>query len=262
MTVRITTGEKCRDMSRVQTVVGPTPQVTESRFEGRFTTAASDECDPSGFVGTLVITPGGTAGSIVVAAGVRVGDAPPPNGVDCTDRETAKRCIIARRSFAFVEHESLTLPIHLDPLCVGRTCDATSTCFRGACVASTVRCDGDNCGLPEEGFGAGGDGGSSDGAYDADLDGIAFEDVRDAGGDGAQIVDGSGDGSLGPPPPCSMFGGGGSPMSGFCSPYNNNGELTDGGCNGELSMKCCRCRCPNQAVTSCTSMSGCTISCP
>jgi hypothetical protein len=258
VTVRITTGEKCADMSSVQTVVGPSPPVTQQRFEGRVTTAASEACDATGLVGTLVITPGGESGSVLVAAGVRVGDVPPPDGATCADPETAKRCIIARRRFSFIDHESLTLPIHLDRLCVGKTCDPASTCFKGTCVDSNVTCNGSECGLPQEhpGEGDGGPSGSSDGAYDAELDGPGFEDADFDAPDGTAVVDGGPDtdGSINPvAPSCGDAGG-----PEFCHHPSGKGMTTAGPCPGGAGNFCCRCTCGSSVVKTCepTSFSG------
>lgn len=247
VTVSITTGEKCSDMSAVQTVVSPDFHTTQQRFTDRYTTAASGECNPAtGFVGTLVITPGGSRGSILVAAGVRVGNQPPPDAASCADVETAKRCIIARRAFGFLDGSSRTLPIHLDPLCVGRSCDVDSTCFKGSCVSAEVICNGDVCGLteerPGEGDGGGTEAGSSDGAYDADVEGGPFDDASRDGGDGSVIADGSpdADGSVDPNAlPCGNSG------IVYCHAPSGAGRATPGQCNGtpNNNIVCCRCIC-------------------
>lgn len=259
VTVSITTGEKCSDISSIQTVVSPDQTQTQARFTEHFTTAASGNCDATGLIGTLVIVPGGQGATILVAAGVRVAGAPPPDAASCADAETAKRCIIARRTFAFLEHSSLTLPIHLDPLCVGKSCNPASTCFKGACVDARVTCNGSECGLVQENPGGGAnEAGSSDGAYDADLDGSGFEDASRDGGDGA-VVDGGPDaeGGIDPnAPPCGSSG-----VTVCYAP--GGGKTTPGACAvpSDLSKSCCRCTCPGtQMVVSCD-MSMASMSC-
>jgi hypothetical protein len=260
VTVVIKTGEKCSDLSAVEIVVGPDQNETQSRFERQFTAALSHDCDGSGVVGTLVITPGGAGGTIVVAAGVRVGGAPAPDPASCATAAIAKSCIIARRSFSFLSHTSLTLPIELDPLCIGQACDPSRTCFRGACVDASVTCNGADCGLPQEnpgqGTGGGNEAGSSDGAYDDALDGPGFEDVRmaDGGSDGPIMVDAGRDAdagldAAGPYPPCSTAG-----NTVSCCPTCSNGTRSAGPCSqaGDPIDTCCQCQCAaTQSVVSC-----------
>lgn len=282
VTVRITTGERCGNISAVQTVVGPNPGETQARFDRAFSSAASDQavCDDArGLVGTLVVTPGGSSGSILVAVGVRGGDgSPAPEATRCRDPEVAKRCIIARRTFSFIENKPLTLPIHLDPLCIGKTCDPASTCFKGSCVSATTICSGSDCGLVEENPGTGtGEGGandatSSDGAYDADLDGPGFEDVFDAGSDAGSATDAQSDANTQPDaagmdaatiyPNCSLSG-----NLWLCAAQAGWGTQTPGACDGSGgSTPCCRCNCPpTMTAVSCTSAFSCTPvdpSCP
>ena len=182
ITLRITSGEKCSDLSGVQIVVGKDPAETKSRFDLHYAAALTHDCAPSGssnLIGTLVLTPGASTGTVVVAAGVPLNGKPAPDPATCADPAIAKSCIIARRSFSFVDHTSLTLPIELDPLCVGKACEPASTCFKGACVDATVSCDGSSCGLPQEGTGGGeADGGKADDGSQPGIDGGG--DVNDA----------------------------------------------------------------------------------
>jgi hypothetical protein len=261
ITVVLATGEKCSDLSGVEIVVGPDQGQTQKRFEQQFTVAVSHECDATGQIGTIVVTPGGSGGTIVVAAGVRVDGAPAPDPATCAVPENAKRCIIARRSFSFLPHTSLTLPIGLDPLCVGKACDPASTCFRGTCVDATVTCNGRDCGLAQEkpgsGTGSGNDASSSDGAYDADLDGTSFEDVVvvDSGKDGTVVVDGgpdadSGDADASAGKTCLFPTG----NSASCDPMNGAGMATTGACGGGglPGQACCMCTCPMGGMVTCT----------
>jgi hypothetical protein len=257
ITVVIKTGERCSDLSGVEIVVGPDQGQTQTRFVQQFTAAVSHDCDATGTIGTLVVTPGGSGGTIVVAAGVRVGGAPAPDPATCAVAENAKSCIIARRSFSFLDHTSLTLPIQLDPLCVGKACDPASTCFRGSCVDASVVCVNGECGLapehPGQGTGGANEGGSSDGAYDADLDGTSFEDVRDAGNDGTLVGDARPDGGgfdASTSTSClSQFG-----NSASCDPTNGGGTATTGACGGggAVDQSCCVCSCPMGGTIMCT----------
>jgi hypothetical protein len=182
--------------------------------------------------------------------------------------ENAKSCIIARRSFSFISHSSLTLPIELDPLCLGKACDPASTCFKGGCVSASVTCNGTDCGLPQEnpgqGSGGGNEAGSSDGAYDADLDGMSFEDVTspDTGSDGMAVADAGPDADSGfvdasSLPSCENQAG----TSASCDPQNGMGSTTPGTC-GAIPMPgfCCRCRCVTGGVVTC-SVSSMSMSC-
>jgi hypothetical protein len=269
VTLRVTSGEPCSSLGGVQIVVGPNPAETQARFEQRTPAAVTRDCDASGLIGTLVVAPGGQSATIVVAAAVRLAGNPAPDPTSCVDATNAKSCIIARRSFAFLDHTSLTLPIELDPLCVGKSCDPASTCFRGACVDATVTCNGSECGLPQENPGQGDGGaneaGSSDGAYDAELDAMSFDDVSAPDG-GTGITDAMPDaltgGFDGSAPPCGQAG-----MT-YCYPNGTTGVSTVGSCSAPdvRTTNCCRCTCPSSVVVGCdipaTSASSCHPTCP
>ena len=256
ITVVIRTGEKCSDLSGAEIVVGPSQKETQTRFEQKFTAAQSHDCDTTGLIGTLVITPGGAGGTIVVAAGVRVGGAPAPDPAECATAASAKSCIVARRSVSFLDHTSLTLPIELDPLCVGQACDPASTCFKGSCVDATVTCVGAECGLPQEhpGSGSGSDASSSDGAYDADLDGMSFDDVTDTGSgmDATMVTDARADADSGDSaasPSCTL-----QTMNNSCEPSTGHGRTSTppGVCGSSMPPAiCCTCTCPNGSVVNC-----------
>ena len=273
--VVITTSDRCENLSDVSTYVGPDPIETQARFSREVPTGISDRCDQvDGFIGTLVVTPGAGTGTILVAVGVRGGDGtPPPSPTKCFDPEIGKRCILARRTFSFIENKPLVLPIDLDPLCIGQSCDPASTCFKGSCVSATVVCVDGDCGLTQENPGGipGGEGGatesgSNDGAYDADLGDAQIEDVFDSGmstdampdvgadAEGGTITQ---DGSAGlgfcsfssPTWYCS------SPMFGTKSP----GICSDG--SQSDTYACCKCICQsNMAMSSC-SMSAASNAC-
>jgi hypothetical protein len=259
VTVRISTTDKCSNLSDVHTYVGPDAKLTQKRFEEEVSTGVSDRCDErDGFIGTLVVTPGGSIGTILVAVGVQGGDgtpAPPAN--TCWKPDVAKRCIIARRTFSFIENKPLVLPVNLDPLCIGQSCDPASTCFKGSCVSAEVVCVGSECGLAEENPGgipsgeAGNDGSSSDGAYDAELDGTGSPDAQDSGADSMTGTDAQADApdaSDGGPPATVACGIGGPNQ--FCA--QGYGTVTAGLCNGmPASTYCCRCLCPSGATATC-----------
>ncbi len=257
----------------MELVVGPDQKETQQRFEKQFSTAVTRDCDASGLIGTLVVAPGGKTATIVVAVGVKVGGAPAPEPSACADGTAAQRCIIARRSFAFIDHTSLTLPVVLDPQCIGQACEPSSTCFKGTCVDASVTCNGSDCGLvqehPGEGSGSGGEAGSSDGAYDADLDGSSFDDVSqvDAADDSmthtdAKIESGTEAGTY---PKCGLNAAGS-----YCA-GDVAGTSTLGACANSLdsSKRCCRCSCPSGGGTaSCETSAGapaatpCPLQCP
>ncbi len=272
ITVVIRTGEKCSDLSGAEIVVGPSQREAQTRFEQKFTAAQSHDCDTTGLIGTLVITPGGAGATIVVAAGVRVGGAPAPDPAECATAASAKSCIVARRSVSFLDHTSLTLPIELDPLCVGQACDPASTCFKGSCVDATVTCVGAECGLPQEhpGSGSGSDASSSDGAYDAGLDSASFEDVTDSGNgmDATMVIDGRADADSGGADAGSTICSGETMNSASCEPYNGHGSATPapGACMMSAAPAvCCTCTCAGGGVVNCitSSMMGafCRSSC-
>jgi hypothetical protein len=206
ITLKVTTTEKCSQVSGTEIFVGPTGAVAQQRFDTGFSAASTRACAPSGasnVIGTLVVTPGPSTGAIIVAAGVSVNGAPAPAAADCQNKDTAKSCIIARRSFAFIDHASLTLPIELDPLCIGKACDPASTCFKGSCVDATVTCTGTSCGIPQENAGGRADGGGSttDGASGLDdsgggaLEAGALSDAANADAGSAADASSSTDGS-------------------------------------------------------------------
>jgi hypothetical protein len=278
MTLRITTGEKCTDLSGVQIVLGPSPSVSQDRFQQHYAAAVTRDCTPGAgdnLIGTLVVTPGGNGGTVVVAAGVALNGNPAPDPADCEKPSVAPSCIIARRSFSFIDHTSLTLPIDLSPLCVGKACDPASTCYKGSCVDANVGCADSSCDLGGAGTGTGADASSSDGAYDADLgdvmsivDGSILSDSGNAGHDSGSVVTdataGADTGTYdGPAPLC---GNSGFP---YCYPNGVMGAGTPGFCNGtqQAGVQCCHCTCAGTgAIGACNSIqsmgSSCNPMCP
>jgi hypothetical protein len=199
ITVRVTTGEPCANFSGTAIVVGPNATETERRFDQHFLSATTTaaQCN-GGLVGTLVVTPGPDSGTILVAGRVPVNGVPQDPTL-CGDPANASSCIIARRSFSFVAHTALTLPIDLDPACLGRDCTPGTTCFKGECVSDGVECVGTSCDLSAVvnagGLGSGGasDASASDGAYDGEMpiDATMLSDGSSGTDDGSADVDGS-----------------------------------------------------------------------
>jgi hypothetical protein len=272
MTVRVTTGEPCANFSGTAIVVAPDTNESQRRFSQHFLSASTpaSQCS-AGLIGTLVVTPGPNTGTILVAGRVQAnGVAQDPSA--CDDPANAPSCIIARRSFSFVSHAALTLPIDLDPACLGRDCTPGTTGFKGQCVSDAVQCSGDACGLAGEvdvGQGSGTDASTSDGAYDAEIDALASidADVLDAMplDDGAITDAAGGDGATldaAAFPSCSMTVAG--PMGQYL------GYCTIGGSAGveqpcPAGGNCCWCQCMSgHGIAICTigaSMNSCSGAC-
>lgn len=127
----------CSSLKGVSIAVAQTPAEAEARMKLQSFSAQvpRGECGADGrTVGTLVITPSGEAGAIVVRA--RISDEP---GATCEPPEY-KGCIVARRSFSFIDHASLTLPITLEAACADVPCNVESSCRSGVCVSSKASC--------------------------------------------------------------------------------------------------------------------------
>jgi hypothetical protein len=135
-----------------------------------YVNASTAECNETGRIGTLVITPNddtGTAAVVVVAA---YGSLRDPSL--CLPPAYAS-CIVARRRFAFIENQTLNLPIALDPDCANVPCDAFSTCSKGKCVDSAIECLDGSCTEPGQA-----DGGADGGGVDVIVPGQARCDGR------------------------------------------------------------------------------------
>lgn len=135
----ITFNGPCSGGASIGIIVGTDPVDAEQRIQrGVFTTTA--DC-VTGKVGTLAVTPNESTGraAIVVLAGVG------KSGSLCLGSEGYKDCIVARRTFTFVEHTSLTIPIQLDLDCKDVPCDAFSTCDKKKCATSTIECTSTGC---------------------------------------------------------------------------------------------------------------------
>jgi hypothetical protein len=162
VTVSITTDVPCtKEAWKGIAVYVGTPGLD---VETRAPSLTSTSCDAKGNVGSIVLVPSGSddadIGVRVVAGVTRAPDDCATYGYD--------GCIVARRSLAFIPHQSLDLTIALQGACIGNACDALHTCLDGVCqdanltppasaadagpTGPTVRC-GDNgvtCGTSGE----------------------------------------------------------------------------------------------------------------
>jgi hypothetical protein len=206
MIVHVTTTSACgSDVNQVGATaiyVGGDAATAEAHMQSHSPDAQTTSC-VGGEIGTLVVTPHGSSGAVVVVAGVHG-----KNPKEC-DESSLADCIVARRSFSFLSHTPLNLPIVLDVDCVGVSCDPNSTCEHGQCYASDVGCRaGQDCADPEQqadGAVADVESPSVDAASDATSAsdgsiGGADSGVLDAGKDGSilPMVDAGKDAGLGP----------------------------------------------------------------
>ncbi len=118
-------------------------------------------------IGSLVVVPSGDRTARVTLEVTTTADGSDPE--ICGHRElpmaARAQCIVARRSFAFIEHKSWPLPVVLYAVCKGQLCEATAgeTCsFTGACVSGAVDAMGHSAADPPD------DGGAPDAANATD----------------------------------------------------------------------------------------------
>lgn len=124
-------------------------------------TALTEECTPTGQegteaeIGTLVFVPRGARDAeVAIKVVMALGEIHPD---ECAADPREKPCIVATRSFAFVEHASLRIPIKLWGACQGVVCGEGETCSEGGqCVSDHIACGEDGCEIPEERSGPGG----------------------------------------------------------------------------------------------------------
>ena len=222
VTLDIRTDVKCIDLQGVDIIATASTDKAENLAgynvtRTRSSTTTASTCTSIGGninqVGTLVVTPDGDRAAIVVVAGVGV-----PSET-CVPPEYGPNCIVARRSFAFDDHHSATLPILLEFDCKGVPCNALSTCSGGTCVSSEVECTGDECKASKPDA-------SVDGAPPAPIDGSPpspYDAAPDANDDDASTDAGSdadsGEGNM----EAGLDGGAGGDggiTQGSCSPIN------------------------------------------
>ena len=145
MELDVTYNGPCKDLDSVAFIVGTDPYVAESRIANNVFTTTTRDCtqvSPTlARVGTLVLTPNADTNhtALVVLAGFGI----PVE--QCKASDGYFGCIIARRSFVFVPHTSLTLGVSLDADCLNVPCSAVSTCSHKQCIDSNVECSADGC---------------------------------------------------------------------------------------------------------------------
>lgn len=129
-------GLPCSSLKGVAIVVARTSQDAEDKMQQGLLSAEVPRgvCDADGrTIGTLVVTPQDSSGAIIVRA--RFSD----DLKTCTAPDY-KGCIVARRSFSFIDHVSVTLPITLEVACVDIPCGVETSCRAGTCVSSKASC--------------------------------------------------------------------------------------------------------------------------
>ncbi len=127
----------CASLKGVAIVVARTREDAEAKMkQGSFSAEVPrGTCDPDGHtIGTLVVTPQDSTGAIIVRA--RLSDDPKAT---CAAPDYLG-CIVARRSFSFIDHASITLPIALEVACLDVPCDVKTSCRSGSCVSSDATC--------------------------------------------------------------------------------------------------------------------------
>ncbi|MBS2013080.1 MAG: hypothetical protein JST00_09345 [Deltaproteobacteria bacterium] len=158
VTVEIKTvgGLLCSDLKGVDIIIAGDPVDAEDRTDLGSLSASvpRGQCKDATTVGSLVVTPGSGRAAVVVVARV-------DENATCTPKSRYKGCIVSRRSFAFIEHAALALPIGLEIACKDVPCDAVTSCRTGACVSSSAECsestgmcesDAEPVVLPDGGF--------------------------------------------------------------------------------------------------------------
>lgn len=138
-----------------------------------------------GTIGSLGIVPAGSRDG-PVAVRVALG-LPGRDAETCGQNGDFSRCIVARRSLAYLEHRGLDLPVGLFATCEAKACDDDTTCnAEGQCV--TARIDPAACTAPSACLPPG----------DPPPGGLS---TVDGGAPDAGAVDGGSDAPRAPPPP-------------------------------------------------------------
>jgi hypothetical protein len=186
LTLVLSTNAQCgTQLTSTAIYVGSSPDVTNGRLKTSSPSpdAFTKTCN-AGDIGTLVVTPGAMHGAVVVAAGFGGKSA-----AECF-QDNFVNCIVARRTFSFVKHTPLTIPVELELDCLNVPCDQNSTCHNGSCYSASVDCSSNgSCTNPGDG-----DAGPVDGGPKLQPDG-APEPVDSSVVDGAHV---SPDGSIAP----------------------------------------------------------------
>jgi hypothetical protein len=137
VTLEITTQDLCGKITGTAIYVSTDPQAVDKQVMSHSPEAFTRDCTGTN-IGTLVLTPGTSSGAIVVVAGYGTKDAK-----DCYD-DNYVNCIVARRSFSFVPHTRLHMPIELDLDCLNIPCDEGTTCNHGQCTSAASDCTTSN----------------------------------------------------------------------------------------------------------------------
>ncbi len=185
-TLVISTNAKCHDELKATAIyVGGSLDAVDKKVQTSFPVANTDNC-VSGNIGTLVVTPGNAEGAVVVIGGFN-GKLP----TACVENNY-KDCIIARRSFSFIKHTPLSIPIELERDCLNVPCDVNSTCHNGACYSADITCAANGqCSHPGDGDAGPVDAGPKlfpDGQPEPPGDGSMLPDGALVGPDGAVFI--------------------------------------------------------------------------
>lgn len=135
--LRTTGALTCETLRGVAIVVARGPIDAEERMRLKSFSAEipRGECGADKhLLGTLVVTPSEGAGAIIVRA--RISDDPKAT----CEPPSYRGCIVSRRSFTFIDHAAVTLPITLEGGCLDLPCDVVTSCRSGVCVSSTAEC--------------------------------------------------------------------------------------------------------------------------
>jgi hypothetical protein len=98
--------------------------------ESRAPVLTTTSCGASGELGTLVVVPTGPKDAQV---GIRVVAGITRNPEDCA-AYGYDGCIVARRTIAYLPHQSQQLLIEMTSDCIGNACDLDHTCVNGSCT--------------------------------------------------------------------------------------------------------------------------------
>jgi hypothetical protein len=102
--------------------------------ETRAPVLTTTACDSSGAIGTLAVVPTGPKDAQI---GIRVVAGITRNPEDCF-ANGYDGCIVARRTVAYLPHQSQRLLIELTDDCIGNGCDLNHTCVNGSCTDTTT----------------------------------------------------------------------------------------------------------------------------
>jgi hypothetical protein len=98
--------------------------------ESRSPVLTTTTCSATGEIGTLALVPTGAKDAQV---GIRVVAGITRNPEDCA-AQGYDGCIVARRTVAYLPHQSQHLLVDLTGDCIGNACDVNHTCVNGSCT--------------------------------------------------------------------------------------------------------------------------------